>query len=243
MSFQLNFDASQVAPSTGAPDPVPSGWYDAAIEKSEMKPTSKGDGSAYLELMLGILSGKYQGQKLWARLNLRNANTQAMEIAYRELSAICHAVGHLRVADSSELHGRPMKVKVQLIPAEGTYGPKNEIKAWRNASFQPDNVGGDVAAPVQGFTPPPVQVPGGQPPPASTWQQPPAQQFAPPVQQPWQQGGQPQQPWQQAPAAQQAPPATPPVQQAPPQQAAPQQGPAGFNPQQQNPPWARPQGA
>ena len=77
----LNFDASTVAPDTGAQDPVPAGWYDVVIDASEMKPTNDGNGS-YLELRHNIIAGAMQGKKVYGRLNLRNANPTAQEIGY-----------------------------------------------------------------------------------------------------------------------------------------------------------------
>lgn len=258
---QLNFDATQVAPDAGQLDAIPAGWYNAAMDQSEMKPTKDGSG-AYLECRFNVLDGQYAGRKLFARLNLRNANPVAQEIAYKQLSAICHAVGVLNVQESSQLHNQPMKLKVSLRPASGEYEASNEIKAFKNIN---ESVGGAPAggAPAggpAGFTPPPQQAPQQQ------FQAPPQQQApagsfppagAPAGQQPWQgapqQAPQQQAPQQQAPAAQQpwqgAPQQQAPQQQAPqqpaeqawqqpqaqqPWQAAPQQAPQGA-PQQQAP--------
>ena len=115
----LNFDASKVAPSTGEQDPVPAGWYDFVMDQSEMKPTKDNatTGNAYLECRFNIISGTHTGRKLFSRLNLRNNNPVASEIAYKELSAICHAAGVLQVQDSQQLHGKPLQLKVALRPA------------------------------------------------------------------------------------------------------------------------------
>lgn len=85
----LNFDASTVAPDTGAQDPVPAGWYDVVIDASEMKPTNDGNGS-YLELRHNIIAGAMQGRKVYGRLNLRNANPTAQEIGYKQLLSLIH---------------------------------------------------------------------------------------------------------------------------------------------------------
>ncbi len=98
----LNFNADEVAPSTSL-DPIPAGKYQAVITDSELKMTKSGTGS-YLELTFEIISGEYEKRKLWARLNIRNNNQKAVEIAQRDLSAICHAVNVLHPQDSSELH-------------------------------------------------------------------------------------------------------------------------------------------
>ncbi len=131
---QLNFDARQVAPAA-ALDPIPSGWYNAQIVGSEMKPTSAGDG-AFLAMELQVLDGPYAGRKVFDRLNLQNKNPVAVEIAYKQLSAICHAVNVIQVQDSQQLHGRPLQVKVSLRPASTgddgkQYDANNEVKGYR----------------------------------------------------------------------------------------------------------------
>lgn len=248
---QLNFDASSVAPAE-APEAIPAGWYNARVTNSEMKPTADGSG-AYLQLELSIIDGGYANRKLFDRLNLQNKNPVAVEIGYRQLSAICHATGVIQVQDTQQLHGIPLKIKVGLRPAgPGTdgkyYEASNEVKGYKNIN---DTVGGAPAAPMPAQ--PTYQQPPAQMAPAP--QQPaPQQQWTPPVQQ-----QAPQQPqWQ--PPAQQAPVMAPqtPVQQPAPQQAAPagntppwmqgqQQAPAQQAPAQPAPaagpvpPWAQPQ--
>lgn len=237
---QLNFDASTVSPSESI-EAIPAGWYNAQIDQSEMKPTKDGSG-AYLELRFSVLDGQYANRKVFGRLNLRNANPVAQEIAYKQLSAICHATGVLQVQDSQQLHGRPMKIKVSVRAASGDYEASNELKAFKNINEQVD---GPVGAPAaQGGAPwAGQQAPAAQQ--AAPWAGAPAatpaptQQFAPPVQAPAPAAAAPQwqppaaqQPWAQAPQ-QQAP-----VQQAPVQQPAPQQAPAAQHPAQgATPPW------
>jgi hypothetical protein len=263
---QLNFDASQVAPDAGVLEAIPAGWYNAAIDQSELKPTKDGSG-AYLELRFNVIDGQFVNRKVFSRLNIRNGNPVAQEIAYKQLSAIAHAVGILQIADSSMLHNRPLKIKVKVRAASGDYEASNEINAFKNINEQVEQA--HAAAPAA-FQPPPQQAPahqfpqqaapqawGAQPQqyaPAPTAQ---AQQYAPPVQpapqaapsawqapaaaQPWQAA--PQQAPVQQQAPQQAAPTPPWMQQAPaaqpaPQQAAPQYAPA--QPAGAVPPWAQP---
>ena len=211
----INFDASTVKPDEGRADPIPAGWYNVAMEKSEHKPTAGGTGSL-LECIFGVLDGKYQGRKLYGRFNLQNNNQQTVEIAYRQLSAVMHAVGHLRCADSSELHGRPLKVKVKIRPAEGVYEAANDITAYKNINEVVDQPAATAAA----IAPPAF------PPPAAPAQWAPAVPAAAPAQ-----------PWAaQPPAAPAQPPAAPPMAPPPAAGAAPSWAPpAGAAPAQ---PWA-----
>ena len=149
---QLNFDASTVAPQE-AFDPIPAGWYPAQIVESEMKAGSK-PGSAYLAITLQIMGGEYNNRKVFDRFNLQNANPVAVEIAYRSLSAVCHAVGLIQVADSQLLHGRPMLIKVSVRPARvdtttGTaYDASNEVKGYKALDASSAVAGGAPSAGV-----------------------------------------------------------------------------------------------
>lgn len=216
---QLDFDARTVAPDQGQQDPVPAGWYKVVIDKSELKPTKDGTGQR-LELQFKIIDGQFTGRKIFEGLNLVNANAVAQEIAYKQLSAICHAVNVLVAQDSTQLHNIPLQVKVSLKPAQGQYEAKNEIKAYKNINElvqaspvaagpagAPAAFGMPHAAAPAAFAPPPVAAPAAFAPPAA----------AAPAAGGWQPPAAPQ-PWQAAPVA--APVAAAPVA-APVQAAAP----------------------
>lgn len=221
---QLNFDATNVPPAA-APEAIPTDWYTCQMTGSEMKPTSDNTG-AYLQCDYTIMVGPYAGRKITDRINLQNKNPAAVEIGYRTLSAICHAVGVIQVADSQLLHGRPLQVRVALRPAgpgaNGQfYDASNEIRGYKAV---------DGAA-IAGAGAPAAGVP------AWANQQQPAAAPAP-AQQPWAQPAAPapaQQPWA-APAPAAAPQFQPPAQQAP-QFQPPVQQPAAA-PAAATPPWA-----
>lgn len=246
---QLNFDASQVSPQETF-EPIPAGWYNAIIDESDLKPTKDGAG-AFLHIRFNIVDGQYVGRKVFTRLNIRNANPVAQEIAYKNLSAICHSVGLIQVADSTQLHGRPMKIRVKVRAATGEYEASNEISGYKNVNEATDNTMAPASAAPWGAVPP--QAPAQHAAPAAQTQPPmqqaaPQQQWQPPAAaQPWQappappaqvaqQMNQNMQQMQGQPAWAQAPQQNqPPMQQAP--QAAPAQ-PAEQHPAQvATPPW------
>lgn len=219
----VNFDATNV-PQMETIEAVPAGWYNVAMDQSEMKP-AKAEGNFFLECRFNILDGQYAGRKLFSRINLKNSNPVAQEIAYKEMSSICHAVGLIQCQDSEHLHGRPLKVKVKVKPATGEYEASNDITSYKNIN---ENVGQvPAAAAPAGFAAPAQQAPqGGQPqwaaPQAPAPQQQQQQAPAPQAQQAPQQTWQPpaaQQPWAQTQVQQPAPQQQ--VQQAPVQQQAP----------------------
>jgi len=127
-SFGESFNANEHE-SMGEFSPVPAGQYVAVITESEWKPTKKNDGQ-YLQMKVEIIDGEFKGRTLFVRLNLQNPSAQAMTIAKSELATICKAVGVITPTDSSELHNKPMEIKVTVKPAEGNYQASNEIKNY-----------------------------------------------------------------------------------------------------------------
>lgn len=166
---QLNqpFDANAVNPSPVF-ELLPEGEYLVMVADSEMKPTNAKDGE-YLNLTLEVLDGPYKGRILFDRLNLVNKNPKAVEIAQRHLSQICHAVGVLRVADSTELHNRPMVAKVGTEaggqkPGGGKYEDKNKIKSYRPAAGGAPVAAPTTTAPTTTAPAAAKPAPGGMPP-------------------------------------------------------------------------------
>ena len=173
------FDPTTVQPADDI-SPLPDGYYPVGIEESEWKQAKSG--GEYLELTLRVTDGAYRGRKVWARLNLRNANPTAVQIAQRELSAICQAthVTHA-IRDSSELHNRPFEAKVVFVPARDGYSAKNDVKAFRALT-----AGGPPPSPVPALAPRPGGMNWGSPAPPPAPPQlhavptPPAAPVAPP---------------------------------------------------------------
>jgi len=122
------FDANTVEPNAPL-EPLPAGWYKCVFIASEEKPTKAQTGS-YLQMTAEVIEGEFQGRKLIERLNLNNPNQTAVEIAQRTLSGICRGVGVMTPRNSSDLHDKPVMIKVAVKPGEGSYGPSNEIKEY-----------------------------------------------------------------------------------------------------------------
>ena len=157
----LNFDANAIQPDTSF-DPIPAGWYNAIIDESEMKPTRDGSG-AYLALRFNIIDGQYAGRKVFTRLNLRNQNPVAQDIAQKQLSSICHAVNVMQIQDSSQLHALPMQIRVKVTnDPTGQYDPSNEISGYKAVGAgNGQGVAAPLAAPA--YTAPAAPVAPAQP--------------------------------------------------------------------------------
>ena len=123
-----NFNANEVEPNVGF-EPVPAGKYVAMITASEIKPTKKGDGS-YLELELTILEGQYKDRKVWDRLCRNHPSEKVVEIANKNLSSICRAVGVMQPKDSCDLHNIPMCITVKCKKRDDNGEIANEVRVY-----------------------------------------------------------------------------------------------------------------
>lgn len=134
-AFGHTFDASTVEPTTPF-EVFPPGKYRVQLVASEMRPTKDGMGQ-YLLLELDVLEGLYAGRKLFDRLNLVNANPDAVLMAQRNLSALCRAAGKMQVSNSEQLHLIPIQVDVKVRPPKGQYGESNSIRYLSGTDAQP----------------------------------------------------------------------------------------------------------
>lgn len=128
MANLSGFDASLVPP-TSSPSPLPVGNYVAVIKTSQNRPTRDGT-NQYLEITFEIAEGPHKGRRLWANLNLRHTNPQAVQYAQAELAAICRAVGVTAPRDSVVLHGRSLVITVGLRTRPDTNALVNVIRSY-----------------------------------------------------------------------------------------------------------------
>ncbi len=130
----LVFDATTVAPQEPrTSEPLPAGIYTVEITSSEVKPLKSGNGMG-LSLEFTVIDPEpYAKRKVWQQLNIQHANAQAEQIGQAQLSALCHAIGVLKLKDDSELFGRVLRVRTKVRPAQGEYGPRAEVTGYEQA--------------------------------------------------------------------------------------------------------------
>jgi hypothetical protein len=136
---KLNFNASEVPSQQSGYEPRPTGEYTMQVVNSDMRTTKSGTGQ-YLWLEFDILSGPVRG-KYFERLNLFNDNAKAVEIANRQLSAICNAVGLVALQDSEQLHMKPLKVVLKVTESK-------DGSLQNNAKYLPLNAAPAATAPA-----------------------------------------------------------------------------------------------
>jgi hypothetical protein len=118
-------------------EPLPEGWYNAAITGAEIKATKAGDGK-YIAVKYNITGPSHQGRVIFGNLNIKNASTKAEEIGRQQLGEIMRAIGLAKVSDTDQLIGGNLGIKLSV--RTGEYAG-NEIKAFRALSgAQPGTV-------------------------------------------------------------------------------------------------------
>jgi hypothetical protein len=173
---QLAFNAHDHDPSLGAGSVLENGVYSVQIVSSEVKQTKAGTGYM-LVFELSLLDPGFVGRKLTVRLNIHNPNAQAVEIAYRELSAISHVTGILQWQDTQQLHGRPFKVSVEKVPRQDKPDAfSNNVIAYMDYSGNPPSAsnGSNGSSPIPPAPPAAPPAPVAAPVAASAPVQPPS---------------------------------------------------------------------
>jgi hypothetical protein len=124
------FNVDSLPVGTNNFEPLPEGWYNAAITGAEIKATKAGDGR-YIALKYNITGPSHQGRVIFGNLNIKNASTKAEEIGRQQLGEIMRAIGLAKVSDTDQLIGGNLGIK--LTVRTGEYAG-NEIKAFRALS-------------------------------------------------------------------------------------------------------------
>lgn len=125
----FTFDASTVAPQESFA-PIPAGTYNARAIKAEMRPLKSGNGVS-LSLQFQIIDGPHANRQIFTGLNVQHTNPDAQRIAQQQLSNLCHAVGALKISETT-LHllcNKPVRIRVK-IRQDPQYGDRNEISGF-----------------------------------------------------------------------------------------------------------------
>ena len=120
------FDANKVPDSEF--EALPAGEYRAVLIESNKKPTKAANGHL-LECKLQIIDGQFKNRTVFDRFNLWNASEKAREIAAQQFAKLCKAVNVPAPKDSSELHMKPVLIKLAVKEYEGR--ESNEVKGYK----------------------------------------------------------------------------------------------------------------
>ena len=146
---ELNFDSNTIEPATGKFELLPVDDYLAVISESAMAPNKKTKGQ-HLSLTWTVIEGDYADRKVFSNLNLVNESGKTVEIAQKDLSAICRATGVLHPKDSAELHNKPVVISVGIRKGSNGYEDSNVIKKFSRTDGKELKDVTDASAPVNG---------------------------------------------------------------------------------------------
>jgi hypothetical protein len=166
---QFNFDSSTVAPRENNYELLAAGDYVAQVTESAIEPLKSGNGQC-LKLTVTVLQEGHNGRKIFCRLNVQHTTPQAEQIAQQQLRELCDAIGVVRMQDTTELHNKPMCVKVKIRKDDtGQYEDQNEVTGFKPAGGSPAHGQAIAAGMAQRAAPPasaaPAAAAGGSTPP------------------------------------------------------------------------------
>jgi len=138
--FNKGFDANKVEPENGF-EPLPDGAYPCMIVKCEEKPT-KTPGGVQLVVEFRVADGKYAKRTVFHRINLENANAQAVQIGQGQLSALCRATGIMTPKAAHEFCNKVVRVTVKVVPDTRPGG------GLQNKVVKVESMGGGTIAPA-----------------------------------------------------------------------------------------------
>ncbi len=132
----VSIDPREITPDTGRPEPFPDGVYRFMVLNTDVRSTKKGDGSL-LVVDHEVQGGEYAGRRWFSQITLDNPSQQAVAIGQRQISALLHSVGYMKVLTNSDaLHGLVGEAEVGIegeshdIHAGKTYAAKNVTRRY-----------------------------------------------------------------------------------------------------------------
>lgn len=164
--MQINFDATQHDPSQNVSVCLPLGDYPFTVVSAEVEQVKDKPNEGLLKVGLRIENGPYRGVIQLDRFNIYNSNPQAVQIAYKELSALCHVINRLRLGTEQDLVGGQ---GLATIGPQANNDKYSEVKQYKyingalpGANGQAQQQPAQQAQPASAF-PPAAQAPSAPP--------------------------------------------------------------------------------
>lgn len=151
-----SFDINSIPEQQNDFSPLPEGWYNAVINKAEIRDTKDKTGQ-YVAVRYDIIGPTHQGRVVFGNINIKNKSTQAEEIGRQALGSIMRAIGLSRVDDTDQLIGGSLQIKLSIRTQEG-YEPTNDVRGYKS-------VEGGIMPKAEAFTPAPASDDGKAAPP------------------------------------------------------------------------------
>lgn len=129
----LSPEITQEIMETKAFSVVPRGMYLLQVTKADVAQTKSKTG-LMVKVEFDILGPAYQGRKLFANFNIRNASSIAEQIGKQQLKSLLTA-GHVQepFRDTDQLLGAVVLGNVQIDKGDDQYDESNVIKSFKEA--------------------------------------------------------------------------------------------------------------
>lgn len=121
------------------------------LVSSDWKDSS--NGGRYIALVFDVIDGPHVGRSFFDNLNLDMGNRdddkakKAIKIAESALAELCRACGKVAIAETDELHGIPLVLRLGIDKARGDFPEKNKIKEYKRANARAASSDEKPAAP------------------------------------------------------------------------------------------------
>ena len=126
--------------------PIPAGQYNVRIEETDVLALKSSNGHR-VSIETVLVDGQYEGRRLWASITLQHDSEKVTEIGQRQFAELVNAAGLVKIADTTELHGKVVKAAVS-VRNDPEYGERNDVKYFTHAeSMAPPAIA--QAAPAQ----------------------------------------------------------------------------------------------
>ncbi len=136
-------------------EPLAPGWYNAYVEKEEIKLTHAGDGY-FLKLQFCVIDGPSQNRKVFTNINLSNPSEQCVKIGKADLTALTQSLDIPLLQDTSQLLNEAVQIRVTVKKDQ------NEIKGYKPIDQSQPATPAAPVAPVPPTIAPPAGIAGGQ---------------------------------------------------------------------------------
>lgn len=125
MNISLNFDATKFNPEQGIPK-HPTGKFPAIVSEVGTEENKNKDGG-YFSVTFTTQAGQIRkNYNLWFQ-NPDDGKKQAIEIASKQLSALCHATGVFRLGDGRELINARCTIEVTPQARDDKYNEVSKV--------------------------------------------------------------------------------------------------------------------
>lgn len=126
--LNTEFDPTQHNTEQREFENLPGGDYRLEVIESSVVPTKAGNGHILKATYSVLEPVEYRERKIFANINIENANAKAQTIGQEELSSLCRAMGLAhKIVDTEELHFHAFTGKVGLEKKQEGYAQRNKI--------------------------------------------------------------------------------------------------------------------